>query len=66
SCDQPLPTVKEKCRPSHYTHHRVSGLVQLKVDNLIDAKLCVNRPFGRVFRGEKGFRIILSLSFSAS
>ncbi len=28
SCDQPLPTVEEKCRPSHHTHHRVSGLVQ--------------------------------------
>ena len=38
----------------------------LKLDNLIDVKLCVNRPNGRGFRGEKRFRIILSPSFSTS
>ena len=40
--------------------------IQLELDNLIDVKLCVNRPNGREFRGEKSFRIILSLSFSTS
>ena len=35
SCDQPLLTVNEKCRQSHYTNHRVSGLVQRDVASLM-------------------------------